>query len=188
MTKQQKDTNLKKKLEEAKKQAEFKDRQEQQKAETPQISELEKVKQEFEQMTELAKRTMADLQNLKRRQEEERTQIFTMALSDIIIQILPILDNLERARQHTPPEIQKTAKEWYEGIEISINQLHQILNNAGLIPIQSLNQPFNPELHEAIVQGPGEKDIIIEELEKGYMLGNRVLRHAKVKVGNGEKT
>ena len=144
---------------------------------------LGKAKKELQQMTELAKRTMADLQNLKRRQEEEKGQLITMANVDLIKEILPILDNLDRSKQHIP----KDAEEWGKGIEMSINQLHQVLKEAGLTPIESLNQPFNPEFHEAVAQGPGEKDTVIEELEKGYMLGARIIRHTKVKVGNGEK-
>ncbi|MBI2634622.1 nucleotide exchange factor GrpE [Candidatus Peregrinibacteria bacterium] len=142
--------------------------------------EIETLKKELEAMTEMAKRTMADLINLKRRHEDERQSMFMLANATLISQLLPILDNLERARQHVP----ETAKEWFQGIEICINQLNQTLQAAGVKPIESLGQTFNPNLHEALAQGPGEKDKVIEELEKGYMLGDRVLRHAKVKVGS----
>lgn len=138
---------------------------------------------ELEQMTELAKRTMADFQNFKRRQDEERRVIITMANVDLIRSLIPITDNLDRAKQHVPAG----AEEWFKGIEMCSAQLHKVMNESGLTPLDSLNQPFNPDLHEALAQGPGPKDIVIEELEKGYMLGDRVIRHAKVKVGNGEQ-
>ncbi len=137
---------------------------------------------ELEQMTELAKRTMADFQNYKRRQDDERRVIITMANVDLIRSLIPITDNLDRAKQHVPAG----AEEWFKGIEMCSAQLHKVMNDSGMKPIESLNQPFNPDLHEALAQGPGPKDTVIEELEKGYMLGDRVIRHAKVKVGNGE--
>lgn len=140
------------------------------------------LRAELEQMTELAKRTMADFQNYKRRQDEERRVIITMANVDLIRSLIPITDNLDRAKQHVPAG----AEEWFKGIEMCTTQLHKVLNDSGLKPIESLNQPFNPDLHEGLAQGPGPKDTVIEELEKGYMLGDRVIRHAKVKVGNGE--
>ncbi|MDA1060870.1 MAG: nucleotide exchange factor GrpE [bacterium] len=160
--------DLKKKVEKAKKEAGKHD-------------ELEKLRKDLEEMTELAKRTMADMQNLKRRQEEERKLLITLANVDLLRQTLPILDNLDRASQHVP----EGAEEWFKGVEMSINQLHQIYNELGLVAMETLNKPFDPDLHEALAQGPGEKDTVIEELEKGYMLGNKVIRHAKVKVGDG---
>ncbi|MBI5754010.1 nucleotide exchange factor GrpE [Candidatus Peregrinibacteria bacterium] len=136
---------------------------------------------ELTKMTELAKRTMADFQNFKRRQDEERRTIITMANADLIRNLIPIIDNLDRAKQHVPAG----AEEWFKGIEMCTSQLHKTLNESGVKPIESVGQPFNPDLHEALAEGPGEKNIVTEELEKGYMLGERVIRHAKVKVGQG---
>lgn len=174
--------DLAKKLEEAQKQAAA-----EKEAGTAQVNqnaedELTKLRAELESMTELAKRTMADFQNFKRRQDDERRVIITMANVDLIRSLIPITDNLDRAKQHVPAG----AEEWFKGVEMCSAQLHKVLNESGMKPIESLNQPFNPDLHEALAQGPGPKDTVIEELEKGYMLGDRVIRHAKVKVGNGE--
>lgn len=173
------DVDLKKKLEDAKKEAEKKDKQE----ETTEQSELEKTKQELTQMTELAKRTMADFQNFRRRQEEERKELILMGNTMLIKSLLPILENFERAKKHVP----ESAKEWYQGLEMSINQMHKILQEAGLKQMETIGQKFNPDLHEAVAQGPGEKDTITEEFEKGYILIDKVLQHAKVKVGTGEQ-
>jgi len=169
--------DLKKKLEEAQKEATKK--HEEEKSEN---SELEKLKKDLEEMTETAKRTMADLQNLRRRNEEERLDIILMANSELIQNLLPIIENLDRASTHIP----EGASEWYRGIEMSIKDLHKVLLNLGLTRIETVGKPFDPNLHEALIQGPGEKDIITEELEGGYILGKKVIKHAKVKVGNGE--
>jgi molecular chaperone GrpE len=174
--------DLAKKLADAQKQAAAKE--ENAAAQTNQTAEDEftKLRAELESMTELAKRTMADFQNYKRRQDDERRVIITMANVDLIRSLIPITDNLDRAKQHVPAG----AEEWFKGIEMCTTQLHKVLNDSGLKPIESLNQAFNPDLHEGLAQGPGPKDTVVEELEKGYMLGDRVIRHAKVKVGNGE--
>lgn len=178
-----KDVDLKKKLADAMKQAQAKEQKEAKKITQEENGEMEKVHEELEQMTELAKRTMADLQNLKRRQEEERSQVVIMANAELIKACLPVLDNLKRAKEHVP----KGAEEWFKGLEMSITQLEQAFEAAGLTKIEALGKPFNPDLHEALIQAPGEKDMVVEELECGYMIGDRVIRHTKVKVGNGEK-
>lgn len=143
----------------------------------------DKAKEELEQMTEMAKRAMADLQNLKRRQEEEKIHWIKMANADLLKKLIPILDNLDLAKKHMP----EGAEGWYKGIEMSINQMQQAMQDSGLTPLETVGQPFDPEKHEAIAQGPGEKNVIIEEFEKGYKLGDFIIRHAKVKVGDGTK-
>lgn len=176
------DIDFKKKLQEATLEAQKKEAQEQQSNLSSEKSEMEKLKAELEKMTELAKRTMADLQNLRRRQEEEKFTWIKMANIELLRALLPILDNFERSKQHIPKE----GDNFYKGLEMSINQFQQVIQNAGITVIESVGKPFNPDFHEAISQGPGEKNIIIEELEKGYILSDRVIRHAKVRVGNGE--
>lgn len=173
--------DLAKKLADAQKEAQEKDQASSQYVQQDAEEQIKTLRAELEQMTEIAKRTMADLQNLKRRHEEERRLIINMANVDFIRTLIPIVDNLDRAKLHLPEGV---STEWFQGIEICANQLHKLLEDAGVKPIDSLNQPFNPDLHEALAQGPGPKDTVIEELEKGYLLGDRVIRHAKVKVGS----
>ncbi len=134
--------------------------------------EVENLRQELEQMSELAKRTMADFQNFRRRQEEEQSLLIKMAAMGLMKSLLPILDNFNRA------ETEAT-----DGLKMCIAQFKKVLEDHGLTIIDPLNQPFNPDFHEALLEGEGEKDLVIEVLEKGYMLGDRVLRHAKVKIG-----
>lgn len=179
--------DLTKKLEEAQKQASEKEAAARSQTNQTAEDELTKLRAELESMTELAKRTMADLQNVKRRQEEEKRTTIILANADIMRSLLPITDNLQRAFKHIPDSAKnEQTGAWVQGLEICAKQLNKALEEAGLKPIESINQPFNPDLHEALAQGPGPKDTVVEELEKGYTLGDRVIRHSKVKIGNGE--
>lgn len=136
-------------------------------------------------MTQAAQRALADLQNFKRRTEEERSRFAKIASADIVSAILPHLDNIHRAFQHSPEE--GHAKEWADSVQKIITDLEKSLAEKGLEKIASTGQNFDPNFHEALLQGPGPKDQIIEELEPGYKLGDFVIKPAKVKVGNGEE-
>lgn len=139
-------------------------------------TEIENLRSELEKMNELAKRTMADFQNFKRRQEEENARIMDMANLALLKRLLPILDNFERAKN-----------EWSEGIAMCVNQFKKTMEDVGVEEIKTDPETnFDPELHEALAHGNGPKDKVVEVLDKGYKIGNRVIRHAKVKVGNGE--
>lgn len=170
--------DLNKKLEEAQKQADEKHSQD-----SSQQQEVEQLKKELADMTELARRTMADMQNLRRRADEERVDTIFMANYDLIKRLLPILTSLELAEKHVPDQ----AADWYKGIDMAIKEMYKALEETGLQKIPTTGHPFDPNFHEALTQGPGEKDMVTEEFESGYILGKRVIRHAKVKVGNGEK-
>lgn len=176
-------SGLQKKLEEAKKHADTKDHGDFKKILEEKTAEIEKLKKELEEMTETARRAMADMQNLRRRTQEERVETIFMANYDLIKRILPILTNLELAEKHVPDK----AADWYKGIDMSIKELYKALEETGLQRIKATGEKFDPNLHEALLYGTGEKEIVTEELEPGYILGKRVIRHAKVKVGNGEK-
>ena len=102
-----------------------------------------KLQQELDEMTELAKRTMADMQNQKRRFEEEKKVLITMGNVGLIKSLLPIIDNLNRAKEHAP---ENTDKQWLNGIEMSLNQLNTELTNFGLQEIPTKDEKFNPDL------------------------------------------
>lgn len=143
---------------------------------------IETLTAERDALIETAKRAMADLDNAKKRMEEERLTVGAFAKAEIMASLLLILDNFRRAIKNLPQE-----NEWAKGILHIEKQFEETLKKHGLTPIENVvGQPFNPEQHEAITQGPGEKDIILEELERGYFFQGRILRPAKVKVGNGE--
>ena len=151
----------------------------------PKIIELETKLQE---MTSIAQRALADLQNSKRRNEEEKAGFITFANSTLLIDLLPALDNLHRGLEHSPKsELESSPKvvEWINGIEASIREFETILNQKGLKTIDTTNAKFDPNLHEALMTVEGETDMVIQELEKGYMLSDKVLRRSKVTVGKG---
>ncbi|MFA7686147.1 MAG: nucleotide exchange factor GrpE [Candidatus Gracilibacteria bacterium] len=176
--------DLAKKLEEAKKQAKEKDQESSQKIIEEKNAEIEKLKKELLDITEMARRTMADMQNLRRNTEEERVDTIFMANYDLIKKLLPILTTLELAEKHVPDK----AADWYKGIDMAIKGLYKALEETGLQRIEAVGKPFDPNFHEALLQEDGEKDIVLEELEAGYILGKRVIRHSKVKIGNGENS
>ncbi|HLG25908.1 MAG TPA: nucleotide exchange factor GrpE [Candidatus Gracilibacteria bacterium] len=143
--------------------------------------ELEQSQTRLQEMTNISQRALADLQNYKRRAEEEKAGFVTFANAALFSELLPAIQNIDRALTHEPKDA-----EWIKGTEQSMKQLQQITEKMGLKPIPTIGEKFNPLMHEALLTAPGEKDKILEELEKGYMLGERVLKPARVKVGNGE--
>lgn len=149
-------------------------------------SELENLKKQFAEMTETAKRAMADLINYKKQAEKEKTSLAAFVNTAILLEIITILDNFERAiSAMAADEIPEDHK---KGIQSIAGQLTSLLEKYNIRAFGSVvGKKFDPAFHEAIAEAPGEKDIILEEIEKGYMAGDRVLRPAKVKVGNGEK-
>ena len=130
-------------------------------------------------------RAEADFINYKQRNQQEREEALRFANSALILSLLPVLDDLERALNSLPP---KTAKHsWVEGIKLIERKLKTSLEAQGLAYIEAEGKPFDPHLHEAIRQDKGKEGIIIEEMQKGYKLYDRVIRASKVVVGNGEK-
>ncbi len=97
--------------------------------------------------------------------------------------LLPTLDNLDRVVSGTPVELQTGAV--YEGVKHAATGLSKVLEAMGVQSFSSVGEPLDPELHEALSQGPGPEGSIVAEFEKGYKLGDTVIRHAKVVVGNG---
>lgn len=130
-------------------------------------------------------RAQADFINYKRRTEEERAEFNSFANANLILGLLPVLDDLERALEAMPPRIAKG--EWAEGISLVERKFKTILQGMGVIPMVSVGETFDPNIHEALRQDAGPEGIIIEEFQKGYMMGAKVLRPAKVVVGDGSK-
>jgi molecular chaperone GrpE len=130
-------------------------------------------------------RAQADFINYKRRSEQERAEVAQFANSVMVLSLLPILDDFERAFASIPPKLEKM--NWVEGIRLVERKLWANLEAQGLSPIKALGEPFDPNLHEAVRQDKGKEGIVIEELQKGYTLYDRIIRPSKVVVGNGEK-
>jgi len=132
-------------------------------------------------------RAQADFVNYKRRTEQEREETIKLANASLVLSLLPILDDFERAVNSCPPELSGLA--WVEGIRLIGRKLRASLETQGLSPIPALGEPFDPRLHEAIRQAPGKEGIILEEVQKGYKLYDRVLRPSQVwsEMGRGQK-
>ncbi len=130
-------------------------------------------------------RAQADFINYKRRTEQERQDFSRFANANLILSLLPLLDDLSRAFDAVPDNL--AAHSWLDGIKLIERKLRTSLEAQGLAPIKAVGEPFDPNLHEALRQDKGQEGIVIGELQKGYMLYDKLLRPAQVVVGNGEE-
>jgi molecular chaperone GrpE len=131
-------------------------------------------------------RAQADFSNFKRRNEQEREEFTRFANASLMLELLPVLDDLERALEHVPAKLSNAA--WVDGIKLIYRKFSAVLEAQGLTQIEALGKPFDPNLHEAVRQDKGEEGIIIEEIRKGYQMHDKVVRPTMVVVGNGEDT
>lgn len=146
----------------------------------PKIEELEN---KVAELTDTAQRAMAELQNAKRRMEEEKDNFAKFACANVFLQILPVFDSFERAKQNLPEALKDN--DWVKGIESIVKQFEGIMEQFQIKKMPTVGEKFNPNIHEAVASGEGEKDIITEEFEGGYMIEDQPLKPAKVKVGDG---
>jgi len=130
-------------------------------------------------------RAQADFINYKRRSEQEREEISKFANATLMLNLLPVLDDLERAFASIPPNLAELT--WLDGIRLIERKLQASLEVQGLSQIKSLGEPFDPKFHEAVRYDKGKDGMVIEELQKGYKLHDRVIRPSIVVVGNGEE-
>lgn len=137
------------------------------------------------QIAELGKRAVADMENMRRRMEEDRSRMALFANIELIQLILPTLQDFKRAIAHTPKDLPQNLNEWVTGVTKIFGQLEQALSKIGVTEIKALNEKFDPHFHEAVMQEKGPIDTVVEVLEPGYMLGQYVVKPAKVKVGMG---
>lgn len=151
--------------------------------ETVEPTELEKANAKIAELTDTAQRAIAELQNSKRRMEEEKNNFAKFACANVFLQILPVFDSFERAKQSKPEDLNDN--DWAQGIEAIVKQFEGIMEQFKIKKMPTVGEKFDPNLHEAIASGEGEKDIITEEFEGGYMMEDQPIKPAKVKVGDG---
>jgi len=144
---------------------------------------LEEAQQEAERLKELAGRSQADLQNARSRMEKEARDMRAFALEGIVLKLLPTVDNFRRAFAHLPEDLQ--GNDWVRGLQATEQAFLKQLSDVGLTHIECLGQPVNAEQHEVLQVGQGEKDVVTDVFEEGYLLGGKVLRPAKVRSGDG---
>lgn len=146
------------------------------------LNKIKKLEEQIAKLTAGWQRTQADFINYKKQVGEDRTQLIKSANSNLIYDLLPVLDNFKLAANHAPKDLENN--DWARGIKQIERQLEIILANEGLEKISTLGDCFNPEIHEAIEEVESDKPegSIVTEILPGYKYHGQVLRPAKVKV------
>lgn len=146
-------------------------------------AQIEALKEEIAQKDDLLKRTAAEFDNFKKRNERERASVAEFAKASLIKQLLPILDNIDRASSIED----KNGQDYIKGIELIVKQFEGLKDNIGIVIIGEVGEAFDPNLHEAVMHIEDEslgENVISQVLQKGYKFGDIVLRPAMVQVAN----
>jgi molecular chaperone GrpE len=149
------------------------------------VDEAAKLRAELDEMQKKYLYLLSEFENYKRRTAKERLDLFKTASKDLLVELLPVLDDFERGLQAM--EVSTDVAAVKTGVDLVYNKFKGILTNKGLQPMESVGADFDTELHEAISQVPAseeaQKNKIMAEVEKGYKLNEQVVRYAKVIVG-----
>ncbi|MFN3529358.1 MAG: nucleotide exchange factor GrpE [Bacteroidia bacterium] len=149
------------------------------------VDELERLKSELEEIQQKYLYLLSEFENFKRRNARERIDLFKTASKDLMLELLPVMDDFERGLQAM--EVAQDVSAVKTGVELVYNKFKHVLTNKGLQAIESVGADFDTELHEAISQAAvadeAAKNKIVAEVEKGYRLNDQVIRYAKVIVG-----
>jgi len=150
----------------------------------PIIPDAEDLMQQVAELTESLLRERADATNVRRRAEEDKLKLGTFYKSLVIRELLPVIDNFERALKNTPSEL--VNNDYIKGVAGVVKQFEAVLTKLGVERIKTAGEVFNPEFHEAVSmeEGDGATEVVTEELQAGYVLQDEVLRHAMVRVKN----
>lgn len=144
---------------------------------------LEALENQKKELEDKVMRQMAEFENYRKRTEKEKATMFEMGAKSVIEKMLPVVDNFERGLASVPEENQTDPI--YEGMNLIYKQLMGELDKLGVKPIEALGQEFNPDLHNAVMQVESEEfeeGIVAQELQKGYMYRDSVVRHSMVAV------
>ncbi len=146
--------------------------------------ELEKLKTEVDEQKDKYLRLFAEFDNFKRRSAKERMELIQTAGKDVVVSMLEVMDDCDRAEKQL--QTSDDVASIKEGISLVFNKLRSTLNNKGLKAMQSINTEFDVEKHEAITEVPAAENMkgkVVDEVEKGYYLNDKIIRFAKVVVG-----
>ena len=149
-------------------------------------AEISKLKAERDALIDRLARMQADFDNARKRASREQQEFREYAVSDTVKALLPILDSFDRALEHEPE-----ASEFRSGIELINKQMHDVLTKLGLRPIPARGEPFDPYLHQAVEMvetDEVEDHHVLDELQRGYKLKDRLLRPAMVRVARNPKS
>jgi molecular chaperone GrpE len=153
-------------------------------------AELKRLQSELAEAKDAGARRQADFENYRKRIERDRGEVHTRMVGDVARKLLPVLDNLTRAldaERTLESGESKEFRHFLHGVELISKQLNDVLESLGLTPIEAVGQRFDPHIHEAVVTEPSDKyepDTVIEEIARGYKLGDRLLRPSMVKVAS----
>jgi molecular chaperone GrpE len=147
---------------------------------------LEETKAQEAEYLDGWQRARAELANARKRFQRDREQAYANAKADILIRLLPIVDDFERAFATLPEEL--SGRTWLEGVKLIQHKFNKLLEQEGVTPIEAEGEAFDPFVHQAVTHEPSEdvpEGHIIAEIQKGYMVGDRVLRPSVVRVSSG---
>lgn len=152
------------------------------------MQQLEACREQSEYHLDQWRRTAAEFANYKKRNEREQAEYAKYSNAALIKRLLPVLDDMDRAFANLPEGLDK--EPWVEGMALVYRKLRMVFEQEGLREIEAVGQPFDPTLHEAVTHEPSDtaaEGEVIDEVQKGYMLNDRVLRPAMVRVSAGSK-
>ena len=141
------------------------------------------LKKQVEDLTDALRRERADSINIRRRHDQELARLRTLQKANIVREILPVIDNLERALKHVPKDLENNP--YIKGVEVVVKQFEKTLSDLGVEKIKTVGEDFDPSLHEAVSLDEGKggsKEVVSEELQSGYTVNGDVIRHATVRV------
>lgn len=150
------------------------------------------LEQQIVELTEALQRERADAMNVRRRAEEEKLKLASYYKAQVISELLPVIDNFERSLKHVPArndergttsDEEQKLYDWVDGVSKILSQFDSTLEKLGLKRIKTVGEPFDPNLHEAVsAEGEGDLEVVSEELQSGWMIGDEVIRHAMVRI------
>ena len=140
------------------------------------------LKQQVTELTVALQRERADAMNVRRRSEEDRLKLADFYKALIVRQLLPVIDDLERSLKHVPKELE--GNDYVQGVRNIVKQFEKFLSDIGVERIATTGTAFDPRYHEAVIMedGDGSHEMVSEDLQAGYKIGEEIIRHAKVKV------
>lgn len=144
------------------------------------VAELEA---QVQRLTDIAARAQADLQNAKARMERDAKEIRQFAAENILLKLLPTIDNLQRGFQHLPADL--AGHDWVKGMQAAEQEMMRQLGELGLKKMETMGQPLDALRHEVLMTAPGAEHTVVQVLEDGYELHGKVIRPARVKAGDG---
>ncbi len=141
-----------------------------------------KVQQQIQELTDALQRERADVINVRRRHDEQIASLRTVIKANVVRDLLPVIDNFERALKHIPANL--VDNDYIKGVRGVVKQFEDTLEKIGVNRIKTVGHTFDPKLHEAVSmeEGAGSKEVVSEELQSGYALGDEIIRHAMVRV------